>query len=219
MPSAAIIEDDRGWNGSRSMVSEDQDDADLIERAAHGDREAFAALFRRHHRLVHRFARQMSGCATTADDVTQDVFMAIMRNLSRFDPAMGSFPTYLYGIARRIVRRRIFWRGRQVQIDDMPSGEPMATSGDPVAALARERALRSLRRAIVSLPVHYREIVVLCELDGLSYAEAAAVVGCRIGTVRSRLSRARALLARKLADQPSVLDAVTEPERSTRCLA
>jgi RNA polymerase sigma-70 factor (ECF subfamily) len=201
------------------MVSGDLDDADLIELAAHGDREAFAALFRRHHRLVHRFARQMSGCAATADDVTQDVFVAVMRNLSRFDPAMGSFTTYLYGIARRTVRRRMFWRARQVQLDEVSVDPAAAPEGDPVAVLARERALGSLRRAIVSLPVHYREALVLCDLDGLSYAAAAAVIGCRIGTVRSRLSRARTLLARKLADQPSVLDIVPEPGRSTRCLA
>ena len=68
-------------------------------------------------RLVYRFARQMSGCAATADDVTQDVFVALMRNSRHFDPAMGALSTYLYAMARRMVRRRLVWRSRQVPID------------------------------------------------------------------------------------------------------
>jgi RNA polymerase sigma-70 factor (ECF subfamily) len=196
------------------MASADQDDADLIERAAHGDREAFAALFERHHRRIHRYARRMSGCSALADDVTQDVFVALMRNLGRFDPAMSELTTYLYGIARRMVRRKLLWRGRQLQLDEVAAERGVA-DGDPADALARQRALASLRRAIVALPVHYREVLVLCELDGLTYAEAATIVRCRIGTVRSRLSRGRALLARKLADQPSIADEI----RPARCLA
>jgi RNA polymerase sigma-70 factor (ECF subfamily) len=143
--------------------------------------------------------------------------VALIRNLGRFDPARGALTTYLFGIARRMVRRKLFWQGRQVPLDD--ACEPAASLGDPTQALARERAVASLRRAIISLPVHYREVLVLCDLDGLSYAETASIVGCRVGTVRSRLSRARALLARKLTDQPSVPEAVNDPGRSTRCLA
>ena len=201
------------------MASATEDDRELLQRTADGDRDAFAALFRKYQRLVYRFARQMSGCAATADDVTQDVFVALMRNSRHFDPAMGALSTYLYAVARRMVRRRLVWRSRQVPIDQEMPGHVVEAGDDPLAALARQRALETLRRAILSLPVHYREVVVLCELDGLSYAEAADIVQCRVGTIRSRLSRARALLARKLSDQASDLEPVTERGRSTRCIA
>jgi RNA polymerase sigma-70 factor (ECF subfamily) len=165
---------------------------------ASGDREAFAALFRRHQATVYRFSRQMLGSKEPAEDVTQEVFIALARNASRFDPSIGSLTTYLYGVARNLILQR-HKRDRahlEVDIESIhgTTSKALAVDADPSDGLSRSQLSRQLRLAILKLPVHYREAVVLCELNGLSYEEAAGVAGCPVGTIRSRLSRARQML-------------------------
>lgn len=173
-------------------------DPELVSRMAAGDREAFAALFRRHQATVYRFSRQMLGSQDAAEDVTQEVFIALAENAQRFDPGLGSVTTYLYGIARNLILQR-HKRNRirvEVDIDAIASHDPvsLAVGGDLAEALARAQLMERLRAAILRLPVHYREAIVLCELHGLSYEDAAAVAKCPVGTIRSRLSRARRML-------------------------
>jgi len=179
-------------------VTTELTDPELLDRMAGGDREALAIIFRRHHATVYRFCRQMLGSIEAAEDVTQDVFVALTKAAGRFDPAVASLSTYLYGIARHLVLQR-YKRSRtrvEVNIDAIAGRDeaPFAISRDPAEAIARAQASRGLRQAILRLPVHYREVVVLCELNGLSYDDAAAIIRCPVGTVRSRLSRARQML-------------------------
>jgi RNA polymerase sigma-70 factor (ECF subfamily) len=179
-------------------MAADPTDAELLDRMASGDSEALALVFRRHRGTVYRFSRQMLGSIEAAEDVTQDVFVALAKGAGRFNPAVASLSTYLYGIARHLVLQRCKRnRGRiEVSIDAMAAEDvgAFATSSDPADTISRAQATRQLRSAILRLPVHYREVVVLCELNGLSYEEAAAIAGCPVGTVRSRLSRARQML-------------------------
>jgi RNA polymerase sigma-70 factor (ECF subfamily) len=186
-----------------------QTDAELVTRMADGDREAFALLFRRHQRSVYRFALQMTGLTDVADDVTQEVFMALARGASRYSAAHGALSTYLYGIARHLVlqREKRSRSRREVDLGALAEREPPAAWQDPTDGLARAERVALLRRAILSLPTHYREAIVLCEVHGLSYDEAAVVVGCPVGTVRSRLSRARRLLAERCRASPDLSDA------------
>ena len=184
-------------NHSMSVATEPTD-PELLDRMASGDREALAIVFRRHHGTVYRFSRQMLGSNEAAEDVTQDVFVALTKNAGRYNPAVASLSTYLYGIARNLVLQR-YKRSRarlEVNIDAVAGDDAaaFATSSDPTETLARAHATQQLRRAILRLPVHYREVVVLCELNGLSYEEAAKIAGCPVGTVRSRLNRARQML-------------------------
>jgi len=179
-------------------VTTELTDPELLDRMAGGDREALAIIFRRHHATVYRFSRQMLGSIEAAEDVTQDVFVALTKAAGRFDPAVASLSTYLYGIARHLVLQR-YKRSRariEVNIDAIAGQDeaPFAISSDPAETIARAQASRELRQAILRLPVHYREVLVLCELNGLSYEDAAAIVRCPVGTVRSRLSRARQML-------------------------
>lgn len=170
-----------------------------MRRTAAGDREAFATLYRRHHAVVYRFARLMSGCPVVAEDVVQEVFLVVMRDASRYDARRSSLTTYLYGVARYHTRRRLLRERRFVAIDESDAVIPEPLSLDDVAAsVDRELALQRLRRAILSLPSRYREVVIFCDLEGLSYGEAAATIGCAIGTIRSRLHRARQLLTTKM---------------------
>ncbi len=179
-------------------VTTEPSDPELLERMAAGDRDALAVIFRRHQGTVYRFSRQMLGSKEAAEDVTQDVFVALTRNAGRFNPSVASLSTYLYGIARNLVLQR-YKRSRtrnEVNIDAIGRDEDaaLAVAADPADALTQAQMTRQLRMAILRLPLHYREVVVLCELNGLSYEEAASVAGCPVGTVRSRLSRARQML-------------------------
>ena len=183
--------------GTNEPIDEPRDGL-LVERMAAGDREAFATLFRRHHRLVYRFCVQMSGSRDLAEDLTQEVFIALAQSGRSYDPEKGSLPTYLYGIVRRLLQRRRRRRGSVVEIELNgfdAINRAVVVASDPIDTLSTAQGVRVLRRAIVALPAHYREVIVLCELNGLSYEDAAQVVGCRVGTVRLRLSRARRLLA------------------------
>ena len=183
---------------SEPNLSGEAADADLVERMATGNREAFASLFQRYHGLVYRFSVQMSGSRDLAEDVTQEVFIALAENRARYRPERGSLKAYLYGIARHLVaqREKRSWSRREVQLDTLHADDAhvVATSFDPIGDLSRAQAMLALRHAILRLPRHYREVIVLCELNSLSYDEAAQALGCRVGTIRSRLHRARTLL-------------------------
>jgi RNA polymerase sigma-70 factor (ECF subfamily) len=217
------------------------DEGLLLRRMVAGDEAAFTLLYRRKHPAIYRFALHMSGNAAIAEDVTQEVFMTLIRDAKRFDPARGTLGGFLFGVARNHLRRRWEQERNSVplpesadELDAMMArsnagrvGGKNGTSGngngnghlngngngngagvsayllhrDDFAAL--ENVTR-VRQAIATLPENYREVVVLCELDELSYEEAAAALDCPVGTVRSRLHRARAILVEKLRDAQPV---------------
>ena len=194
-------------------------DQELLERMSLGDEEAFVTLYRRRQAAVYRFALQMSGSTTVAEDVTQEVFLTLARDPRRYDACQGKLPAFLIGIARNFVLRRVD-RGRIfVPIDaetaDAAPHEGLVDRRDPHDDLDRSERVARVRHAVMSLPSHYREVVVLCELEEMSYVEAADALDCSVGTVRSRLHRARALLVEKLGERRA------EPEtgQQKRCFA
>jgi RNA polymerase sigma-70 factor (ECF subfamily) len=175
------------------------DDSRLLERTRQGDEHAFAELFARHRVAVFRYAAHMGGAAA-ADDIVQDVFLALLRQLAHFDASRGPLGAYLFGIARRQVFKRIAAPHPAPLDDDVDSAAGLESPiGSPFDDLSRAETVERVRAAIATLPPVYREAVVLCELNELDYATAATVMECPIGTVRSRLHRARALLTEKLA--------------------
>ena len=140
---------------------------------------------------MYRFALQMTGNVVIAEDVTQEVFMALLSKAAKYDAARGTLASFLYGIARNLVLRRLE-KDRSSEIEDYASTE------DVLEDLTRRESIENVRRAVLSLPAVYREAVVLCDLQDTSYEEAAQVLECPIGTVRSRLNRGRSMLAQKL---------------------
>jgi RNA polymerase sigma-70 factor (ECF subfamily) len=177
-------------------------DDDLLERVAAGQADAFAALFRRRQAVVYRFALHMTGLPAAAEDITQDVFLAVMRDAGRYQSGRSGVTAWLCGIARNHARRRLEKDRAVVALDADEAGDDedcLAVHPDPLGDLTRAEGIESLRKAILTLPLRYREALVLCDLQELSYAAAAQAVGCAVGTVRSRLHRGRALLAGKLA--------------------
>lgn len=178
----------------------DASDDELMAAIVAGDRHAFAGLYRRRWADVYRFAVHMTGVPAVAEDVAQDVFLAVIQDGHRYQPGRSTVVAWLLGIARNQARRRL-WRDRRLDpLPEVEQGivEALVVEQDPAVNLVRDRQIDTVRRALRQLPVSYREVVVLCDLQELTYVEAAQVVGCAIGTVRSRLHRGRALLGAQL---------------------
>src|SRR5688572_26332877 len=172
---------------------------ELIARVAAGDRDAFAALYRECRPDIYRFSLHMCGSPAVAEDVVQDVFLAVIEQARRYRPGRSGVMPWLLGIARNHVRR---WRHRRPFVplpgDETRDGRRLASENDPVGELARQRHEAALGRALLTLPARYREVIVLCDLQEIDYEAAAAALGCAVGTVRSRLHRGRARLAREM---------------------
>lgn len=176
------------------------DDAGLIALARRGDAVAFSRLFAGFERPIFRYAAHMCG-RDAADDIVQETFLVVLRGSGNYDPAKGSVGSYLFGIARHFVLKRL--SGREIASFALDEHDEQTAWADDrpsvLDSLSREETVRAVRAAIASLPAPFREVVVLCELQETSYADAASIVQCPVGTVRSRLHRARALLTTKLA--------------------
>ncbi len=179
-------------------------DQKLYRQAAHGNREAFSALYEKFQGPVFRFAWHMSSNSATAEDVTQEVFLLLIRNPKNYDPAKGSLGGYLFGMARNITRRKL----QRTRLDE-PLTEDGTEADDAgfscdsnlLEDLARDEQLEYLHKAVLALPEQYREVVVLCDLEEMSYPDAAEVLQCPPGTVSSRLHRARVMLKSRMSSQ------------------
>jgi len=179
-------------------------DEELLLRMRSGDQAAFVTLYRRRQGAIYRLAFHMTGSASAAEDVTQEVFLALIRKECGFDPQRGSLSGYLFGIARKLILRHLNRTQKVTELEDerLAPAESDLVGGDPMVDLIRREGIDQLRRAVLTLPQRYREVVVLCDLEEVDYAEAAVALDCPIGTVRSRLHRARALLLEKLVQKP-----------------
>lgn len=187
-----------------AMPPEDlQPELALVERMKGGDESAFVQLYRRHRDAVYRLALMYSGSAALAADVTQEAFIHFISHPGQYDAARGTLGAWLCGVARNMARKAAGIRedatDPSLLADDMAPMESQVEHDTPLERVLRDEAAEHVRRAIASLAPHYRDVLILCELSELSYAEAAQVCGIDIGTVRSRLSRARARLAQCLA--------------------
>ena len=197
------------------------DDAELVRQLGDGDTRAAQILYQRHVKALLRFAVAIGGCQQSAEDAVHDTFIELLRHPARFDPRRGSLGAYLFAIARHRMARFARSARRHVELD-LEEGD--ADSAEPVnharAALTTEdeaervHAIAQVRTAILALPLMQREVIALCDLEELPYADVALVLNCPVGTVRSRLHRARAQLARELAalqTQPSTSIAAEVP--------
>ncbi len=178
-----------------SATSNKLSDGELLRLAGRDDESAFLTLYRRHQGPVFRFALHMSGSRETAEEVTQEVFLALISGGWGYAAKQGSLQGYLIGIARNKVRRHIALRQRFSPDWEAIKAE-LAAPGS--SAGERDLELTALQAAVLSLPPNYREVVVLCDLEEMDYSDVAVKIGCALGTVRSRLHRARAILAAKL---------------------
>jgi len=184
------------------IEAQERDDI-LLRRSAKGDERAFTELYRRHQAPLYRFALRMSGNVWAAEEIVQDVFMTLIREPKKFDPERGALRSFLYGITRNRVMKHLERAPRELLHEELDEdaigqrGKAFEAMTPAEWAEVRERR-EQVRAAVLKLPVEFREAVVLCGLEELSYDEAARLLDCPVGTIRSRLHRGRALLLAKL---------------------
>jgi RNA polymerase sigma-70 factor (ECF subfamily) len=192
---------------AKEMADSPGHDHELLRQLAKGSEAAFRDLYGRYQGPIFRFALHMSGNQATAEEVTQEVFMMLMINPKAYRLEKGSLGGYLFGIARNLTRRSIQNRHLDVPLGVYDESSESSTNGlaacgqDILENLSRAESLELLRKAVLSLPEPYREAVVLCELEEMSYCGAAELLGCSAGTVASRLHRGRSILKAKLSCQ------------------
>ena len=178
---------------SKRQAGNELSDGDLLQLSEKGDENAFLILYQRHQGSIFRFALHMSGRVDVAEEVVQEVFMALLSKLKLYARDRGELQGYLIGIARNRVRRHLSER-RLAEVEPSPESESNAL----FEGFNKREELAALHDAILKLPPDYREVVVLCDLEDMDYADAARQIGCPVGTVRSRLHRAREILGAKL---------------------
>ena len=189
-------------SGEMRIAEQERDDV-LLRRAAKGDEEAFTLLYRRHQAAMYRFALRMTGNTWAAEEIVQDVFMTLMRDPKKYDATRGVLGAFLYGVARNHVMKHLERLPREIPLeekneDGTGTGIVLQDASTPAMWVEKRERRQQVRAAVLELPVEFREAVVLCELEEMSYEEAAQMAGCPIGTIRSRLHRGRALLMAKL---------------------
>ena len=177
------------------MADSPVEDQELLRQLGKGNETAFTALYERYQGAIYRFALHMSGNTATAEEVTQEVFMLLIGNPKGYQADKGALGNYLFGVARNLTRR-VVQRSRL----DLPIEEEWLDTGD-AGFTSDLDVLSELRKAVLALPEQYREVVALCDLEEMSYADAAALLEYSPGTVASRLHRARAMLKTKLSFQ------------------
>jgi len=170
-----------------------------VEVAEDQPAESFEALVRRHGPAIYRMAYRMTGSEVDAEDLTQDAFLEALRAFAKFQPGTH-FDRWVYRIMTRTFIDSVRWRRRHPAISlDRPEIRPPVEPGDnPDVAVTRAETSQQVHRALATLPREFRQAIVLVDLEGLSYEEAARAMACAVGTVRSRLHRGRSLLRLRL---------------------
>jgi RNA polymerase sigma-70 factor, ECF subfamily len=184
------------------MKNRDEKQDALLKRAVRGDEQAFLALYQKHQPPLYRYALRMTGSPWAAEEVVQEVFLLLIREPQKYQAARGELGAFLFGVARNRVMKHLERAPREMSLDVINiDGSAWREPEDPLTPMMiaekRER-MDQIREAVLALPAEFREAVVLCELEEMSYEEAAQACGCPIGTIRSRLHRGRALLLTRL---------------------
>lgn len=192
------------WNRRvqpNSEATKEESDEVLLPSLAKGNEEAFLAVYRRRQASIFRYALHLGGDPDVAAEVVQETFLALLRDAGKLDAGRGTVLSWLFSVARNQVLRQLRLRQRHLSLDAEENEEP-AIEGSVLMELEQQELRGRLQDAMSTLPPLYREVLVLCDMQELSYEQVALIAGCPTGTVRSRLHRARALLAGKL--RPSV---------------
>jgi RNA polymerase sigma-70 factor, ECF subfamily len=184
-------------------IRQNDQDEELLKRSAKGDEEAFTVLYRRHVDVLYRFAFRMTGSSWGAEEIVQDVFMTLVREPGKYDAERGALPAFLFGITRNKIMKYNERLPREISLverqeDGNGGGLTLRDSFTPAMWAEQRERLEKVRAAVMELPIEFRETVILCELEEMTYDQAARMLDCPIGTIRSRLHRGRALLLAKL---------------------
>jgi RNA polymerase sigma-70 factor (ECF subfamily) len=178
-----------------------ESDEDLLQRCREADQGAWRELVNRHTRRVFNLAYRFVGRVHEAEDLTQEVFVKVYQSLDRYHSSAGAFSTWLATVTRNHAidhyRRHREESLRRTHGEDVIAAIP-SKEENPLGALERDEQVRLVHQGLRALPPDLREPIVLCDLQGVSYEEAAGILEIPLGTVKSRLNRGRLELAKRL---------------------
>jgi RNA polymerase sigma-70 factor, ECF subfamily len=162
----------------------------LLESAGTGDPAAFLQLYERHRDAVFRFAYRLSGTIETAEDITHDCFLSLIKKPNNFDPNRAALRTYLFSAARNLWLKQLRKLGRESGLDEF-ADQFIDIGKQPLRRLLDDELSLKVQDAVSSLPPLQREALVLFEYEGLTLNEIADMVDTEVGAVKARLHRAR----------------------------
>ena len=188
-------------HNGRELQQSPEREADLVRALARRSEQAMAEIYNLHGGLIYRFSLRMVHDEAVAEELTQDVFLALLRQSEQFDPTVGKLSTWLCGIARRLVWKHLERNRRLEPLDSSDASALESPDEDPAVVYDSQKLVLAVRKGIDELPTDLKAVLVLCEFEEMSYEEAAAALDVPIGTVRSRLHRAKHRLALLLRDE------------------
>lgn len=209
--SITFGDEDLNAVAARSADERLRADTEFIERLKNGDSLAYDLLITRYSGQIYGLLFRLTQDAEEAADLTQDTFLQVLRSIKKFR-GDSELKTWLFRIAINESRNRFRWWKRRrrestVSLDEQPvhDGVPLNetladAAEDPEQALMRRQERERLERALNDLPLPFREVVVLCDIEGQSYQEIASILKMNIGTVKSRIARGREEMRKRLKD-------------------
>jgi len=198
-------------------IGEESDDV-LVRRAREGDHEAFAGLVDRYKRGISNFIGGSVKNAGDVADLTQDTFLRAYAHLGTFNPALGRFSTWIYQIARNVVRTHLGKSSKRPATHAFPEDQTIENSvpdlsreADPAGGLLREEAERELRAALADLPERMRTVLSLRYFDNMEYHTIAGTLGLSLGNVKTLIHRGKIALAKRLREREDAVARQTRP--------
>lgn len=190
------------------MAIGEQSDEALVRQVRNGERELFSILVDRYKRGIANFIS--AGVHSPADvaDLSQETFLRAYAHLGTFNPALGRFSTWIYQIARNVVRTHLGKSQRRVPTQEMPEDQSLENAvadcsreGDPAGGVLREEAERELRLALAELPERTRTVLALRYYDNMEYHTIASTLGLSLGNVKTLIHRGKIALAQKMLER------------------
>jgi RNA polymerase sigma-70 factor (ECF subfamily) len=170
----------------------------LLQRAGQGDQAAFLELYQRHRLPVFRFAYRLLGSVESAEDITHDCFLSLIRKPGNFDGKRASLRTYLFAAARNLAMKEFRRSGREGALDELTESAEVSPRHEPLRRVLVDELVKHVREAVLALPPLQREALVLFEYEDLSLNEIANLTQSDVGAVKARIHRAREGLKRSL---------------------
>jgi len=207
------------------MAIEAQSDEALVRRIRDGERELFAVLVDRYKRGIANFIGASVRCAPDVSDLSQETFLRAYAHLETFNPQLGRFSTWIYQIARNVVRTHLGKSLRRPPTQELPQEQTLentlpdpSSESDPAGGILRAEAERELRAALAELPERTRTVLALRYFDNMEYHTIASTLGLSLGNVKTLIHRGKIALARKMQERDARQQSSSREKGGTRAL-
>lgn len=190
------------------MAFHDQSDEALVHRVRSGEREVFGVLVDRYKRGIANFIGATVRNSSETADLSQETFLRAYAHLATFNPQLGKFSTWIYQIARNVIRTYLAKSLRAPQLQELPQDQSLEAAlpdlspqADPAGGVLREEAERELRAALAELPERTRAVLALRYFDNMEYQTIASTLGLSLGNVKTLIHRGKIALTKKMRER------------------